>query len=342
MHFFQNGSPGADLEIWHASCQTSRHLTKCRKEWRDVDVHDWQTACHGRLKKKKRNENYSRLVPAGQILVWRQVEKNALAVDYISRGVNLKADILFLCLLAGKLIHAEGKTQPFAATFSKHIIEATFAVSNHWPLTLAMTFPAAPRMSDELRVWCLPMTTFSTRTRSDRRSCTTCWRCSRFSAREEEDTRRLSLDTVTTPTKKNNFILKVAIANSDLLESQQIAAVWHANQLVTWTLVNHCGTRSVLSASGASRWKDKHSWVWVTVTQLSQPDETSLFLKAKSDTVYRKKCGTPHTFSPLLRHAGCWGLKWILVLHLWVRLITRHLSQRHHVYRQRLLIGRLC
>lgn len=89
--------------------------------------------------------------------------------------------------------------------------------------------------------------------------------------------------------KKNNFILKVAIANSDLLESQQIAAVWHANQLVTWTLVNHCGTRSVLSASGASRWKDKHSWVWVTVTQLSQPDETSLFLKAKSDTVYRKK-----------------------------------------------------
>lgn len=63
--------------------------------------------------------------------MWRQVEKNALAVDYISRGVNLKADILFLCLLEGKLIHAEGKTQPFAAAFSKHIPEATFAVSNH-------------------------------------------------------------------------------------------------------------------------------------------------------------------------------------------------------------------
>lgn len=107
MHFFQNGSPDADLEIWHASCQTSRHLTKCRKEWRDVDVHDWQTACHGRLKKKEKkkkwNENYSRLVRAGQILVWRQVEKNALLVDYIFRGVNFWRLIFFFMSLGGKI-----------------------------------------------------------------------------------------------------------------------------------------------------------------------------------------------------------------------------------------------
>ncbi len=44
-----------------------------------------------------------------------------------------------------------------------------------------MTVPAAPRMSAELRAWCLPMTALRTRSNSAKRSCTTSWRSSRFS-----------------------------------------------------------------------------------------------------------------------------------------------------------------
>lgn len=56
----------------------------------------------------------------------------------------------------------------------------------YWPLTLAMTAPAAPRMSTELRVWCLLMTALSTQSKSVRRSCTSGWRFSRLSAKEED------------------------------------------------------------------------------------------------------------------------------------------------------------
>lgn len=55
------------------------------------------------------------------------------------------------------------------------------SVWHDWPLTLAITIPAAPKMSTELRVWCLPITAFSTRSSSAKRSCTTAWRSSRFS-----------------------------------------------------------------------------------------------------------------------------------------------------------------
>lgn len=100
---------------------------------------------------------------------------------------------IFMSLGGKKIIYAEGKIEYFAVTFPKHISKGTFVVCNRWPLTLAMTIPAAPRMSDELRVWCLPMTALSTRTRSDRRSCTTFWTSPKFSVREEEEKRRFSL-----------------------------------------------------------------------------------------------------------------------------------------------------
>lgn len=96
LHFFKMDH--RNLQIWHASCQTSRHLKKCRKEWREVDVHDWQTAWHGSFKKKKKKKGMKITVissPLDRFLCGRQVEKNAFAVDYISRGVNLKADIHF-------------------------------------------------------------------------------------------------------------------------------------------------------------------------------------------------------------------------------------------------------
>lgn len=53
--------------------------------------------------------------------------------------------------------------------------------SKYWPFTLAMTVPAAPRMSTELRVWCLLMMALRTRSNSAKRSCTRHWRPSGFS-----------------------------------------------------------------------------------------------------------------------------------------------------------------
>lgn len=76
-------------------------------------------------------------------------------------------------------------------------------VSNYWPLTLAMTVPAAPRMSTELRVWCLPMTALRTRSNSAKRSCTTSWSSSRFSGKRRGTSRlgHVSRKTLTRLTK---------------------------------------------------------------------------------------------------------------------------------------------
>lgn len=67
------------------------------------------------------------------------------------------------------------------------------------PLTLAITVPAAPRISEEFSAWCLPMTAFSTRTSSPSRSSTTCCEHSWFSVgdkTERPQTRQLGyLDT---------------------------------------------------------------------------------------------------------------------------------------------------
>lgn len=68
--------------------------------------------------------------PLDRFLCARQEGKNTLAVDYVSRDMNLKADIHF-CVLEGKLIYAEGKIQPIASTFSKHSSETTSAAANH-------------------------------------------------------------------------------------------------------------------------------------------------------------------------------------------------------------------
>lgn len=139
---------------------------------------------HGSFR-KKRNENYGRLVPAGQILM-RKASGKKCARSRLFRGVWTIRLIFIFRSFGGEKIYAKGKIKPFALTFPKHNSEATSEMSNHWPLTLAITIPAAPRMSDELRVWCLPMTALSTRTRSDRRSCTTLWRSSRFSVKEKK------------------------------------------------------------------------------------------------------------------------------------------------------------
>lgn len=85
-------------------------------------------------------------------------------------------------------------------------------VSSYWPLTLAMTVPAAPRMSTEFRVWCLPMTALRTRSNSAKRSCTISWRSSRFSRQRRWGTNRLSHVSIKTMTRLTNASLNPKLA----------------------------------------------------------------------------------------------------------------------------------
>lgn len=80
-------------------------------------------------------------------------------------------------------------------------------VSNYWPLTLAITVPAAPRMSAELSVWCLPMTALRTRSNSAKRSCTTSWSSSRFSGKRRGGTSRLGHVSRKTLTRLTKVVL---------------------------------------------------------------------------------------------------------------------------------------
>lgn len=59
--------------------------------------------------------------------------------------------------------------------------ELQVCVESTSPLTLAMTVPAAPRMSTEFRVRCLPMTALRARKSSAKRSWTSSCRSSMFS-----------------------------------------------------------------------------------------------------------------------------------------------------------------
>ena len=102
-------------------------------------------------------------------------------------------------------------------------------VSNYWPLTLAMTVPAAPRMSTELRVWCLPMTALRTRSNSAKRSCTTSWSSSRFSGKRRGTSRlgHVSRKTLKRLTKvllipKPNYHAQFAITNFYLHSSKSV------------------------------------------------------------------------------------------------------------------------
>lgn len=172
-----------------------------------------------------------------RFLCGRQVEKNALTVDYISRGVNLKANSFFMSL-GGEINLCWRKNTTFCRDLFKTHLWGNFCGVQSLTFDLGNDLSSC---SQDVR-WVEGLVFANDDLQYADQVRQTLLRhllkmlqvlCKGRGGHTQAESWTLGVETVTTPTKKNNFILKVAIANSDLLESQQIAAVctlislWH-------------------------------------------------------------------------------------------------------------------
>lgn len=126
--------------------------------------------------------------------------------------------------------------------------------------------------------------------------------------------------------------MRVAITNSDLLsqshhshrhdmisrrhEFLEFICLWHTHYVESNKITRYMFC--FVYRCGAGRWKDKHSYGWVAVTQSLHHDTGVMkprFLSSswqKSGTAYRKGFHTVSlTDQTLLDWWGCWGETWI-------------------------------